>query len=139
MKKVYDRRVEISINGGEFYDTSPCRHIVLSDEEIPTEDIKLTNLEDIEYAIRNGIILNAYMEETLFSHKKIFCFPPNNYWSCRVVKYKECKLKSVVVKIKYVPEFNLRIGRLKDLLTADEFIEYCKDRMFPLEYVLKDS
>ena len=133
MKKIYDRRVLVKVDGWEeFDDTSIFRHLRYKDEDYAKQErlYRFETFEEAKEEIEKGFILNAESNTTFFTNKpKLEIHTSNSFFffffSCTMT---EKNFKLIEVKIVYKEENNVSIKTLADLLDADSFCEYLNDR-----------
>lgn len=129
MKKIYDRRVLVKIDGWkEFEDTSIFSHLRYEEEEFANEDFnyRFETFEDVKKAIEEGWIINAESTTTLFKKRPLLKLSASNL-DCSL-SFTERNFKPIEVKIVYVEESGLSIRTIADLLNANDFCEFLKDR-----------
>lgn len=134
MKKVYDRRILVKVDGWkEFEDTSIFRCLQYEDEELASQEFlyRFKTFEEMKAKIEEcGWLLNAKITTTFFTKQpKIKISTANSLfgYSSTVVMTKK-NFKPIEVKIVCNEENNLSIKTLADLLDADSFCEYLRDR-----------
>jgi hypothetical protein len=132
MKKIYNYRVYVRFEGEtEWRKTSMFRHLHYMEEEEAIqssyESIKITSFEDAKEIVESNLIMNAEMGKTFFTKKPVLRFSVLDYFD-GVVTFTEKQFKSFEYKIAYEEESNLSIKTVMELLTADEFCEYLKDK-----------
>lgn len=134
MKKVYDRRVLVKVDGwAEFEDTSIFRCLKYKDEDFAKQEFlyRFKTFEDVKAEIEEGgWILNAEVTTTFFTRQpKIKINTVNSLFHCSpAVEMTKKNFKPIEVKIVYIEEKDISISTLADLLDADTFCEYLKDR-----------
>ena len=133
MKKIYDRRVLVKVDGWEeFDDTSMFRHLKYKDEDFANQEFlyRFETFEEAKEEIEKGFILNAKSTTTFFTNKpKLEIHTSNSFFDSEVpCTMTEKDFKPIEVKIVYKEENNVSIKTLADLLDADSFCEYLNDR-----------
>ena len=125
MKNLLDYRCLVSLNGEEFADTSVWSHLIYS-EPRETEEKVWTNFEEAAKAIRNGEVMNAETDRTLFRNR-----PPLSirYADLAVTKnVTEKQFKSLRVRNAYEEVTrSYDIMALAKMLPAEDFCEWLKD------------
>ena len=137
MKKIYDRRVLVKVDGWEeFDDTSIFRHLRYKDEDYANQEhlYRFETFEEAKEEIEKGFILNAKSTTTFFTNKpKLEIHTSNSFFDSEVpCTMTEKNFKPIEVKIVYKEENNVSIKTLADLLDADSFCEYLNDRNISL-------
>ena len=129
MKKVSDRVVMVKFNGSdEWYDTSIFHHLIYEREEFNGKkfDYHFDNFQEAFDWIEQGYLRNAEITETFFRLR------PKIHISTSLigvsVYYTEKNFKPFDVRIEYVERNEISLKELSEMLKADEFCEYLKDR-----------
>lgn len=133
MKKVFDRRVLVKFQGDkEWNDTSIFHHYVYTDEEFEQENFhyEMKNFTEAYNFIREGYLRNAEISQTFLTKKPQIKISIGGIHDI-IIKYTEKNFKPFEVKIVYENINNVKITTLADLLNADEFCEYLRDRDIP--------
>lgn len=121
MKRLYDYRMLVSINGGPYRDTSVWKHIkYLSPEEAKTKESAKMSLNEA-YEIAEDI-MNAEKGITFFKKRKYIGFSFADSFE-RVCLYEG----TVQIKEVYLP-CDCSMDTLIEVLNTEEFIQYLKDR-----------
>lgn len=131
MKKVYNRRVLVKIDGWEeFEDTSIFRHLRYEDEDFAKQEFlyRFETFEEAKTEIEEGWILNAESTTTFFTKRPKLSINTESSFFESPITMTEKSFKPIEVKIVYREENNLSIKTLADLLDADSFCEYLNDR-----------
>lgn len=132
MKKIYDRRVLVKVDGWEeFDDTSIYRHLRYKDEDYAKQErlYRFETFEEAKEEIEKGFILNAKSTTTFFTNKpKLEINTSSSFFDSAALTMTEKDFKPIEVKIVYKEENNISIKTLADLLDADSFCEYLRDR-----------
>ena len=133
MKKIYDRRVLLKVDGWkEFDDTSMFRHLRYKDEDYANQEhlYRFETFEEAKEEIEKGFILNAKSTTTFFTNKpKLEINTAKSFFdAASAVTMTEKSFKPIEVKIVYKEEKHISIKELADLLDADSFCEYLNDR-----------
>lgn len=133
MKKVYDRRVLVKADGWtDFEDISILMHLQYEDEELASKEFlyRFKTFEEMKAKIEEGYIFNAEVTTTFFTRQpKIKINTVNSllHYSPAVEMTKK-NFKPIEVKIVYEEKNDLSIKTLANLLDADTFCEYLRDR-----------
>ena len=133
MKKVFDREVKVRFNGSdEWYDTSIFYHLVYEREEFNGQkfDYHFDNFQKAFDWIEQGYLRNAETTETFFRHRPQIHISTASM-KCDGVYYTEKNFKPFDVRIEYVEKNGTSLRGLSEMLKADEFCEYLKDRNIP--------
>ena len=134
MKKIYDRRVLVKVDGWEeFEDTSIFRCLRYKDEDFVKQEYlhRFKTFEDVKADIEEGCwILDAEVTTTFFTRQpKIKINTVNSLFHCSpAIEMTKKNFKPIEVKIVYIEEKDISIKTLADLLDADTFCEYLRDR-----------
>lgn len=127
MKKLVNERTLYRVNGGEWRDCSiwnRIRYYEESDcEEWTTKKLNFTEMWEL---VESGFVLNAETDYTFFKKRRKLILPSNSIEITRYT-YTEKGNKTFEVKKQYLP-YNTTIKALADLLPAEDFIQYLKDR-----------
>lgn len=133
MKKVFDRVIKVRFNGNsEWYDTSIFSHLVYEREEFDGKkfDYHFNNFQEAFDWIKQGHLRNAETTETLFRHHpQIHIYTVSAMYDN--VYYTEKNFKPFDVRIEYVERNEISLRGLSEMLKADEFCEYLRDRNIP--------
>lgn len=124
MKQIYEKRQQVRINFGEWEDVTLFNPIVYT--EAKDTLVWYTTFETLYRAVDKGEIKNAYVSRTFWKKKPCvkFSTPMRD-----LQKTITCKnFYKVEMKMQYVPIQNYSIKQLTNELSAEDFIEYCKDR-----------
>ena len=130
MKKVFDRVTKVRFNGSnEWYDTSIFHHLVYEREEFNGQkfDYHFDNFQEAFDWIKQGYLRNAETTETLFRRRPQIHISTASM-ECDGVYYTEKNFKPFDVRIEYVEKNEISLKGLSEMLKADEFCEYLKDR-----------
>ena len=133
MKKVFDRVTKVRFNGSnEWYDTSIFHHLVYEREEFNGKkfDYHFDNFQEAFDWIKQGYLRNAETTETLFRRRPQIHISTASM-ECDGVYYTEKNFKPFDVRIEYVERNEISLRGLSEMLKADEFCEYLKDRNIP--------
>lgn len=131
MKKIYDRRVLVKVDGWkEFDDTSIFRHLKYKDEDYANQEhfYRFETFEEAKEEIEKGFILNAKSTTTFFTNKPKLEINTESSFFESPMTMTEKSFKPIEVKIVYEEEKHISIKELADLLDADSFCEYLNDR-----------
>lgn len=129
MKKIYDRRVLVKIDGWkEFEDTSIFTNLRYEDEAFTDQEFnyRFDTFEKAKRAIEEGWVLNAESTTTFFTKKPQIRI--STAARDLAIGMTEKNFKPIEVKIVYNEKTNLSITTVANLLNADSFCEYLRDR-----------
>ena len=133
MKKVFDRVVKVRFNGrNEWYDTSIFYHLVYEHEKFDGKqfDFHFDNFQEAFDWIEKGYLRNAETTQTFFRHRpQIHISTVSDLFDS--VFYTEKNFKPFDVRIEYVEKSGVSLSGLSEMLKADEFCEYLRDRNIP--------
>lgn len=133
MKKVFDRVIKVRFNGNnEWYDTSIFSHLVYEREEFDGQkfDYHFDNFQEAFDWIEQGYLRNAETTQTMFRHRpQIHIYTVSAMYDD--VYYTEKNFKPFDVRIEYVERNEISLKGLSEMLKAEEFCEYLKDRNIP--------
>ena len=130
MKKVFDRVVKVKFNGNnKWYNTSIFSHLVYEREELDGQkfDYHFDNFQKAFEWIEQGYLQNAETTKTLFRHRPQIHISTASM-NCDGVFYTEKNFKPFDVRIEYIEKNEISLRELSEMLKADEFCEYLKDR-----------
>lgn len=128
MKKLVNVRKEYRLNGGEWMDTSIWNHIKYKEEsECDEKYRKITNWKNALSYVEEDYIPNASVEHTFFRNIPYLKLPKNNTFDYPWTEVKEKEFVSLEVRVIYL-EFSTNFKALAELLSADDFCAYLKDR-----------
>ena len=126
MKEIYDYRLEYRFEGQKnFVDTSIWRHaryIEPKDAENWTGLIR--DFPQLVSLVKEGFFINGRLEKTLFKKPMVVLSNADDFCTDKVT---EKNFKPIEFRCVYKKE-NLTIKELADLLDADSFCEYLRDR-----------
>lgn len=128
MKKIYDRRVLIKVDGWkDFKDTSIYRHLRYKDEDFANQEFhyRFETFEEAKAIIEEGSILNAKITTTFFTKQPKLKIGTVDLDYTTMTKR---SFKPIEVKVVYEEKNNISLKALADLLDADSFCEYLRDR-----------
>lgn len=127
MKKLVNERTLYRVNGGEWRDCSIWNRIRYYEESDCEEwKSKELNFSEMWELVRQGFVLNAETEYTFFGKKRKLVLPSDDLYISRYT-YTEKENAVFEVKKVYNP-YSTTLKSLADLLPADDFIQYLKDR-----------
>lgn len=128
MKKVVRVVTEYRVNGDKWIDISFWKHIIYKEEiECENKMRKIDNWEDALEYLKNDMLRNSSVEYTIFKRTPyLHLYNPKN-WNYEWIDVKEKEFKLLEVRIRYI-EYPCSLKDLVDLLSANEFIQYLKDR-----------
>ena len=133
MKKVFNRVIKVRFNGSDkWYDTSVFYHLVYEREDFDGQkfDYHFDNFQKAFEWIKQGYLRNAETTQTMFRHRpKIHIHTASAIYDD--VYYTEKNFKPFDVRIEYVEKSGTSLRELSEMLKADEFCEYLKDRNIP--------
>lgn len=127
MKKLVNYRMCLSINGGEWQDTSIFNHIQYREEcDCETWISKDLTFDEAVELVQADFVMNAECEKTLIGRKPKLKLSTSDcslfggpiYLTART-------FKSLKIKKEYLP-YNGTIKDIAALLTAEQFCEYLK-------------
>lgn len=128
MKEVYNYRFEYRLEGKkDFVDTSVWKHaryLESKDAENWTGTIK--EFKDLVDLVEKGFFMNGRLEKTLFGKPMIVLNNTDDFYSGGD-RITERNFKPIEFRCVYKKE-NITIKELADLLDADNFCEYLRDR-----------
>lgn len=127
MKKLVNARTYFRINGKKWIDCSIWNKIRYYEESECEEwtSRELTFAEAVDL-VKKGFVPHAEVGETIF-RKRTYLELPSGDLLVGDLRYYEREIKTFEVKQTYEP-YNNTIKVLADLLPADQFCEYLKDR-----------
>lgn len=123
MLKIYDVRDYVSIDGTEWRTVGGGYKI--TDEEC--ENLLVldnASFEETRDFLSNGALHGVWNDSTYFRHKPIIVVHYSGAWD--VVKYR--RFNTMSYKIKYIERKDVSFEWLTNHLTADQFIQYLKER-----------
>lgn len=124
MKQIYEKKQQIRINSGEWEDVSFFTSTVY--EEPQDKLVWYTTFETLYNAVNNGEIKNAYTSRTFW--RKIPCIQLSVTTEDFPKTITTTNFNKVEMRVIYAPLKRYTIKQLADWLSADDFIDYCKDR-----------
>lgn len=136
MRKLVDEVVMYRVNGGEWRDTSIWHHAKYIEETQcePYLTKKMTFAETVK-AIEVGLVRNASTDVTAFRKRPYITLPSTSGCTLNYT-YFEKEIESVEVKIVYEP-YSTTMKHLAEVLSADEFCAYLRDRGITTIYPVK--
>ena len=133
MKKVFNRVIKVRFNGSDkWYDTSVFYHLVYGREDFDGQkfDYHFDNFQKAFDWIEQGYLRNAETTQTMLRHR-----PQIHIHTASAmlddVCYTEKNFKPFDVRIEYVEKNGTSLRELSEMLKADEFCEYLRDRNIP--------
>ena len=129
MKKIYDKMVEIKIEGihSDFVDTCFYTDYHYIDEEKAVDKVEhFSTYEALFEAVPNRQIRGAKVRHTLFGNKpycEFFDADSINRFDVTAKRY-----KGVTVRVRWVEQKGYSLKDIYEGLPADEFLAYCADR-----------
>ena len=133
MKKIYDRRVLVKVDGWEeFEDTSIFRCLRYKDEDFVKQEYlyRFRTFEDMKAEIEEGCwILDAEVTTTFFTRQpKIKINTVNSLFHCSpAIEMTKKNFKPIEVRCAY-NKMSASMKELSEALDSDSFCEYLKDR-----------
>jgi hypothetical protein len=124
MKQICEKRQQVRINFGEWEDVSLFAPIVYGEPQ--AEWVWYVTFEDLYNAVKNGEIKNAYTSLTFWKKRPCVQFSTPTRELAKTITAKN--FDKVEMRIRYTPVKNYSIKQLADCLSAEGFIEYCKDK-----------
>ncbi len=125
MKRVYDFVCYISIDGGEFRDTSIFPYYIYCERKSPYEEIKYCDFMSLYNAVKSSCVVhNAEAYTSLFGKPKVRL----SFADANPVSMSEKNFKPVTVRWALKPVNHLTMDTLSKLLPAEDFAEWLKDR-----------
>ena len=95
----------------------------------------IRDFKELVTKVQNGLICNAEMDETFFKHRpKVVLHTADLFNDSFSVTEKN--FAPLEIKIEYLKVKNISLKTLSEMLPADDFVEYLKDREIPLEKFL---
>ena len=134
MKKVFDRAIKVRFNGSnEWHDTSIMYHLVYDNEKFSGQkfDYHFDNFQEAFDWIKQGYLRNAETTQTMFRHRPQIHIHHTASIIFDDVYYTEKNFKPFDVRIEYVEKNDVSLSGLSEMLKADEFCEYLRDRNIP--------
>jgi hypothetical protein len=126
MRKLIDERTYYRVNGGEWRDCSIWKNIRYWEEENCQEwNSRELSFSSMWELVELGFVPGAKIEHTIFNRRKLIL--PSGFERLIDYTYRENSRIKFEVKKEYEP-YNSTIKNLADLLPADGFCEYLKDR-----------
>lgn len=127
MKKLVNYRMMLSVNGGEWRDTSIFNHIrYLEESECETWESRELNFNEALELVEEGFIMNAECDQTFFTHRPRIQLSISESIFEGPSYYTERTLATLKIKKEYRP-YNGSIKDIAILLSAEQFCEYLKD------------
>lgn len=127
MKKLYNHRIYASINGDKFDDTSYFSHITYMEQK-EEQEMHFKTFEEFYEFVKNNNLIGIKTEEIgFFSSKPAVCI--NRVNKRTIITLTKRDFKEVkIIDTYYLYNENITIKELSSELTAEEFIEWLKDR-----------
>ena len=128
MKDVYNYRFEYRLDGQkEFVDTSIWRHArYIEPKEAENWTGLIRDFPQLVGLVKDGFFMNGRLEKTLFRKPMVVLGNVDDFYTGGD-KITEKNFKPIEFRCVYKKE-NLTIKELADLLDADSFCEYLRDR-----------
>ena len=127
MKKLVDLRCYVAIGESDYVDTSNWNHLQYIEVKESKKEYILTTWEEIYEAVKNNCIRNAEIGLTFFRKRETI----EIYLGDSFSKFIMTKKTSIPIHVKWewqeVDE-NYTIKNLANLLPADQFCEWLKDK-----------
>jgi len=126
MKEVYDYRFEYRMDGcKEFVDTSIWKHVrYLTPEEAETWNFTIKTFDELVKLVQDDLFMNAELSKNFFRKTVVRLSNAEDYCSTAIT---ERNFKPIEIRCAY-NKLSLTIKELADLLSADDFCEYLKDK-----------
>jgi hypothetical protein len=128
MKKIYDKVVEIKIEGihSDFVDTCFYTDYHYTDEQVAIDKVEhFPTYEALFEAVSNRTIRGAKVRHTLFGNKPYCEFFDANSIDRFDVTAK--RYKGVTVRVRWVEQKGYSLETLYKNLPAEEFLAFCAD------------
>ena len=128
MKKVVRVVKEYRVNGDKWIDISLWKHIIYKEEtECKNKMRKIDNWKDALEYLKNDMLRNSSVEYTIFKRTPyLHLYNPENL-DYEWIDVKEKEFELLEVRLRYI-EYPCSLKELVDLLPANDFIQYLKDR-----------
>lgn len=126
MKEIYDYRFEYRMDGWkEFVDTSIWKHVkYLTPEDAETWNFTIKSFDELVELVEKGLFMNAELTKNIFKKTVVRLSNVEDYYSHTVTAK---NFKPIEVRCAY-NRMNVSMKDLADMLDADSFCEYLKDR-----------
>lgn len=126
MKEIYDYRFEYKMNGWKnFVDTSIWKHVrYLTPEDAETWNFTIKSFDELVGLVEKGLFMNAELTKNIFRKTVVRLSNAEDYYSHAVTAK---NFKPIEVRCAY-NRMNVSMKDLADMLDADSFCEYLKDR-----------
>ena len=126
MKEVYDYRFEYRMDGWKnFVDTSIFEHVrYLTPEEAETLNFTIKTFDELVDLVRDNLFMNAELSKNFFRKTVVRLSNVEDYCSTAIT---EKNFKPIEVRCVY-KKLSASIKELANLLDADSFCEYLRDR-----------
>lgn len=132
MKKVVKVVKEYRVNGNQWINIG-FKNCTLSidyrDEKYCETKVlcKIDNWKDALEYLKNDMLCNSSVEYTIFKRTPyLHLYNPHN-WNYEWIDVKEKEFELLEVRLRYI-EYPCSLKELVDLLSANDFIQYLKDR-----------
>jgi hypothetical protein len=126
MKKLVNEKTLYRVNGGEWRDCSIWKNIRYWEEENCQEwNSRELSFSSMWELVESGFVPGAKIEYTVFNRRKLIL--PSGFDRLTDYTYRENSRIKFEVKKEYT-SYSSTIKNLANLLPADEFCEYLKDR-----------
>lgn len=126
MKKVIEARKQYRLNGGE-WETVKSNILYREKDECVDKYRTIDTWQDAIGYVTEGLLPNAEMHMTFFKKRIYLILPNNNIYSDFRTVVNEKDFEKLEVRVIY-REPVLTIKQLVNILDADEFLQYLKDR-----------
>jgi hypothetical protein len=128
MKKVIEVRKQYRLNNGEWTDVTDFNPISYREKDECVDKYRtIDTWKDTVGYVADGLLPNAEMHMTFFKKRIYLILPNNNIYSDFRTVVNEKDFKKLEVRVIY-REPILTIKQLANILEADEFCEYLKDK-----------
>ena len=124
MKQICEKKQQVRINFGEWEDVTLFNPIVYTKAKDTL--VWYTTFDALYRDVDRDKIKNAYVSRTFWKKKPCVKFSTAMRALQKTITYKN--FYKVEMKIQYTPIKNYSIKQLADWLSAEDFIEYCKDK-----------
>jgi hypothetical protein len=129
MRKLVNVRKEFRLNGGEWLDTSIWHHLKYKEESecVTKQSDVITSWQEFVDYINDNYVPNASVGHTLFRNIPYILLPKNNDFNYPWIEVREKDFVSFELRVVY-NDHSTNLKTLAELLDADEFCQYLKDR-----------
>lgn len=126
MKEIYDYRFEYKMDGWKnFVDTSIWKHVkYLTPEDAKAWNFTIKSFDELVELVEKDLFMNAELTKNIFRKTVVRLSNIESYCSHAVTAK---NFKPIEVRCTY-NKMNVSMKELADLLDADSFCEYLRDR-----------